>query len=82
MSGFTAACPRWSASARQGSGRSNTTGGPGRPQGTTVAHRAPELTASPGALRGAGASQATIPAPYRRRVADYFERIADELGDR
>ena len=76
--GLYGSLPTLVSSARQGSGRANTTGGPGRPQGTTVAHRAPELTASPGALRGAGASQATIPAPYRRRVADYFERIADE----
>ncbi len=80
--GLYGSLPTLVSSARQGSSRTNTTGGPGRPQGTTVARRAPEVTASPGALRGAGASQATIPAPYRRRVADYFERIADELGDR
>jgi hypothetical protein len=69
-------------SPRQGSGRTNMAGGSGRSQGTTVTERAPELNSTSGAPLGAGRSRADVPAPYRRRVADYFERIADELGDR
>jgi hypothetical protein len=37
----------------------------------------PEAEAKRGA---AGAADALVPAPYRRRVAEYFQRIADETG--
>ena len=29
---------------------------------------------------GTGTGDAAVPAPYRRRVAEYFQRIADETG--
>ncbi|MEW6253319.1 MAG: hypothetical protein AB1716_21980, partial [Planctomycetota bacterium] len=32
-------------------------------------------------LRAAGASENNVPARYRRRVADYFQRISDDLED-
>ena len=73
--------PTLVASARRGSGRS-TAGGPGRSVGAAAAHHAPETTTAPGALHAAGTAQTAVPASYRRRVADYFQRIADETGDR
>jgi len=33
-------------------------------------------------LRAAGNQSASVPLRYRKRVADYFQRITDELGDR
>jgi hypothetical protein len=80
--GLYGSLPALVSSARQGSGHLSAAGGRGRSQGTAVARRSPELNKAQGATAGAGAPQADIPAPYRRRVADYFERIADELGDR
>ncbi len=74
--------PTLVSSPRQGSSRTSLSGGSGRSQGATNVRGAPELSRPPGAPGAAGASQAGVPAPYRRRVADYFERIADELGDR
>jgi len=74
--------PTLLSSARQGSGRSAAGAGAGRPAGATAARRAPETTSTPDALRAAGQAQTTIPANYRRRVADYFQRVADEIGDR
>jgi hypothetical protein len=28
----------------------------------------------------AGATEVAVPLPYRRRVAEYFQRVADETG--
>ena len=80
--GLYGSLPTLVSSPRQGRGQTDAAGGRGRAQGTTAHRRSPELNATPGATAGAGRSQADIPIPYRRRVADYFERIADELGDR
>ncbi len=73
--------PTLVSSARQGAGHTSAAGGPGRSQGAVAAPRSPELTNARSATASAGRSQADIPAAYRRRVADYFERIADELGN-
>ena len=80
--GLYGSLPTLVSSPRNGSGRADRSGRAGRSQGTSVARGAPEPSRTPGAPGAAGQSQAGIPAPYRRRVADYFERIADELGDR
>jgi hypothetical protein len=80
--GLYGTLPTLVASSRQGSGKSAAGAGSMRSAGAMVAGRAPETTAAAGALHAAGQAQTTIPAPYRRRVADYFERIADETGDR
>jgi hypothetical protein len=73
--------PTLATSARRGSGHS-AAGGRGRSDGAATDRHAPETTTAPGALNAAGQAQTTIPAPYRRRVADYFQRIADEIGGR
>jgi hypothetical protein len=74
--------PTLAASARQGSGRLTDGAGPSRTGGSTTPRHGPETTSAPGALQAAGQAQIPIPAPYRRRVADYFQRLADEIGDR
>ncbi|MFI5456335.1 MAG: hypothetical protein ACHRXM_12880 [Isosphaerales bacterium] len=74
--------PTLTASARQGSGRSAAGAGRGRSSGSPAARHSPETFAAPGTLSAAGGAQTPIPASYRRRVADYFQRIADEVGDR
>jgi cell division septum initiation protein DivIVA len=80
--GLYGSMPTLEASARQGSSRSATAAGSGRGDGATAARRAPSLTTAPATVRATGTAQTAIPAPYRRRVADYFQRIADEIGDR
>jgi hypothetical protein len=35
-----------------------------------------------GPLRAAGGTDAAVPLRYRRQVGRYFQRIADELGDK
>jgi len=74
--------PTLVASDRRGSARSAVGPASGRSAGSAAARRAPQTTATSAALRAAGQAQTAIPAPYRRRVADYFQRIADETGDR
>jgi hypothetical protein len=32
-------------------------------------------------LQGSGASEAAVPAQYKQKVGEYFQRVADELGD-
>jgi len=73
--------PTLAASARRGSGRS-AAAGRGRSEAAAGARPTPETTTAPGALHAAGQAQTAIPPPYRRRVADYFQRIAEEIGDR
>lgn len=34
-----------------------------------------------GRLRATGQSDSVVPAQYRRRVGDYFQRVADEIGE-
>ncbi len=80
--GLYGSMPTLAASDRRGSGQSAAARGLAGSGGSTAARRAPETTAASSALRAAGQAQTTVPAPYRRRVADYFQRIADEIGDR
>jgi hypothetical protein len=37
--------------------------------------------ANTGRLQASGASDAAVPPQYRKKVGDYFQRVADELGD-
>jgi len=59
-------------------------GNPGRPGAATGGSR----PGGPGSAQGSkppgamGTADAAIPAPYRRRVAEYFQRVADETGGR
>ncbi len=66
--------------ARSGSGKRSATsagsaawGGRG---GDSIGLAAPVHTG----VRAGGAGEAAVPLPYRRRVGEYFQRIADELG--
>jgi hypothetical protein len=38
------------------------------------------VNSAAGKARPAGASEVTVPLPYRRRVAEYFQRVADDAG--
>ncbi len=49
-------------------------GGPGHTPNVTVIEALRELSAT-------GSSDVAVPEAYRRRVGEYFRRIADELGD-
>jgi hypothetical protein len=74
--------PSLVSSPRQGTGRSSAGGAPrgsGRP---SAAGRLSDLLTAPGGRQPAGQAQAPIPLRYRRRVADYFQRVADETGPR
>src|SRR5205807_4295106 len=56
---------------------------PGPARGNSAASRAGAQANGPGAMAGpnaAGAGDAVVPPRYRRRVAEYFQRIADETG--
>jgi hypothetical protein len=38
--------------------------------------------AAAGKSRASGESDAAVPVKYRKQVGDYFQRVADELGDK
>jgi hypothetical protein len=80
--GLYGSLPTLVASSRPASGRSAAGAGSKQSVGVTVADQSPDTTTANGPLRAAGQAQTAIPTPYRRRVADYFQRIADEVGNR
>lgn len=67
--------------AKSGSGRRRDGGGAGDQAGADPdadpADRAGEIDK----LRATGQSDTVVPARYRRRVGDYFQRVADEIGE-
>jgi hypothetical protein len=63
-----------------GSRRNQQTGAVGTRGGTTPPGRSMPGTANPSARTASGSAEALVPVPYRRRVAEYFQRIADETG--
>jgi hypothetical protein len=60
--------------ARGGRGR----GAPGR----RISDSGEGASKAPGQLSAAGGADAAIPLRYRRQVGRYFQRVADELGDK
>ncbi len=74
--------PPLGSSPRSGSGRSGAGGGPGRATAPPGGRNPTDLLGVAGKMDAVGQAQAPIPAPYRRRVADYFQRIAEETGER
>jgi hypothetical protein len=58
----------------QGAGRGGR-GGPGAGSGAAPSE-------APGRLRATGGADAAIPLRYRRQVGRYFQRVADELGEK
>jgi hypothetical protein len=80
--GLYGGLPTLAGGERSGSGSGNRAGRP-RETGEGGSERANTPAAADATQPGAaGAADATVPAPYRRRVADYFQRIADETGKR
>ncbi len=59
---------------RAGRGR----GGPGR----RISDSGEGASEAPGKLSATGGADAAIPLRYRRQVGRYFQRVADELGDK
>ena len=54
-------------------------GAPGSRQGPDRAN--PGGLDSTGRLQASGAADAAVPSQYKRKVGEYFQRVADELGD-
>jgi hypothetical protein len=52
----------------------------GRDMGGNAAR--PSASGAAGQAQAGGAAEASVPLSYRRRVAEYFQRIADETGGR
>jgi hypothetical protein len=69
-------------SSRSGSGRSATGAGSFHDDGPNADRRPLETVDGDRGASASGHAEAAIPAQYRRRVADYFQRIADETGGR
>ncbi len=74
--------PTLVSSARQGTGSSAAGSAPGKLGGPQGDQKISEMLTSKRGLKSAGQAQAQIPGRYQRRVADYFQRIADETGPR
>lgn len=55
--------------------------GPGR-DGESRGGREPGRVEATEPLRAAGAGETAVPVQYRQRVGAYFERVADEVGDK
>ena len=74
--------PRMSraASARTGQGKADR-GGATRSDGDPSGLDNPTGYLSSGRLKAAGESGAHVPAQYRTKVGQYFQRVADELGE-
>jgi hypothetical protein len=68
--------------ANAGAGRSDRMGQRGASQGGGSDAARPSRAGGSGPTQAAGAAEASVPLSYRRRVAEYFQRIADETGGR
>jgi len=70
--------PSTGAYARSGNRRG--TGGPGRGDGTRPLDQddTTNLVDAPSHVRASGATGASVPAAYRRRVGAYFQRLVEE----
>jgi predicted nuclease with TOPRIM domain len=72
--------PRMSKASQSKGGR----GDPGanvRAGGQAPDAEAPTATESGGRVKSAGESDVAVPSRYKRKVGEYFQRVADELGD-
>ena len=68
--------------AKSGGGRKSGPGGAGEGEGAAAGDPDdPARFGEQGKLRATGQSDSVAPPQYRRRVGDYFQRVADEIGE-
>lgn len=72
--------PRVEQAGNSGQARDRRVGGPGNPRKGGPDGDQPSTIEAAARRSAAGAADTAVPTPYRRRVAEYFQRIADETG--
>jgi hypothetical protein len=78
--GLYGSLPKMSKSSKNAGGRAQQAGG-AHSEGQTPDSEDPSATDGAARMKAVGASDTVVPPRYKRKVGEYFQRVADELGD-